>query len=667
MTDSPRYIEDVFGPRGFLARGKPGYAPREGQIEMVDIVDQVFTDGGRCVVEAMTGTGKGFAYLVPAIYHAAKSERRTVVATSNKKLQHQLMDKDLPTLQKLLPWNFRFEVAKGRTNYVCNHNTLEAIGTDGTASFADGVIDWLLETRTGDFTSLNLRDRDVSLTKRRLALASSEECLSPKCLFLPKTDIERERDRVDEVARAAQRHGIVDGFPSTCFSKLAFGRLFAADIVVTNYHLLILHYVILAKTAGMAAILPPFDVLICDEAHNFPDIARGALGEELTLGALWRVDPKNNDLKAASEAFFGFLDSERARLRVDSKDTLWLKGPIHSAEVAGLTTILQHNLAVYRANESRLTAHETRTMRRYESAIERLNLLLSDELDDKQVRFVAPGEKRTSGVPILGSKRVDVSEFLESVWASVEGAVLTSATLTVNGEFGYVLRETGLDRMENTYVSSLESPFDFEKNSLMYVADLPDPSKQRPAWEDAVPGHILHLLRLNGGRAMCLFTSRKMMLRTRSVLGLAELPFQIYTQAEDSALNQRLFERFLEDKTSVLLGVASFREGADAPGDTCTMVIMDKIPFPAPSDPIMQALEQREENCFNRHALPRAAIAQKQGIGRLIRSVTDHGVVAILDPRLLTQRYGRMLLDSRPDGMPVTTKWEEVEAYVQKS
>lgn len=648
------------------------------------------TGDGRFLLGDFTvthNTGKSFSYLVPAIFHGIMNDVTTVVCTSNKRLQHQLIDRDLPALEKMLPWKFRYSLAKGKTNYVCNERIL---GADRSMMQSLGLDKWITSSEEGDFQELKLQPEGAMTARRALALARSEECRGSKCRFIPKgsSGDGPEIDRINKIYRKEEGGpNWSEPFPLTCFHHLMKERMARSEIIVTNYHLLFYHYVVKRHTGGVAGLLPPFQAIICDESHNIADIARDVLGEQITKGGIEQALPGDalGQIQKPVDRFFDRLEQIRSKATSNPREAGWLRDDLskdgdaqvimHCARkvVAQMTRgegVTEDGEMNQGALESISNFEERLLVQKTMSIYSRMRRLTTDEFDHLQARFIEPAPRRSkkSMTPILGSKRVHVDGFLKEVWEGKK-VIFTSATLSVDGKFSHLVSELGLREHSSLTCAEVESPFRYRDSSLLYIdTDLPDPSRQREAWEQRIPSRIIELLHLNGGSAMCLFTSRRMMNMVASALETlrGELPFRYFVQGSDSITAKQTFEKFVKDKSSVLLGVNTFREGADAPGDTCTMVIMDKIPFPAVNDPVMKALSQGDRNFFGNQMIPRAAIAQKQGIGRLIRSVTDEGVVAILDPRLHTKAYGRMLAGSRPPGMPITRHLHHVQRAIER-
>lgn len=661
----PKYLLDAFGSDGYLSAGNAAYELRRGQLEMAHLVERAYAASGQVIVEAPTGVGKSYAYLVPAIYHAATKGTKTLIVTKTITLQQQLINEDFAALQKLLPWKFSYGLALGRKNYVCNHNLVEKFNQlpDDLRVFC--------QTTPGLLRTLPPRMAYDAKERFRLPIKSYDDCDGADCCFMPAkppgnatSDDAYDKYESSVERRVAGRAKVRTKFnvppethiPEHCFHDVAKQQLQSADIVVANFHLLIAHLSLLKLTNSGYHLLPPFDALICDEVHALADTARGALGDETTQNALGRLHDGAR-YRDAVDKFFAMLEDMRlqgvqhSHPRDRAEGVLWLKGD-HS-ENPIFETMMVELKKVHEMHEGRAKSdRKARQLARHaKTHLERLPELVGDKTDGAVARYIAPRAT-------IGRKCVDVALFLSALWTR-RAVVFTSATISVDGDFDYLQRETGT---EDAICCMVESPFDFADRSLLYVdLSLPSPSqKTYQAWRNQAAAHIRHLVIDNGGRALCLFTSHRMKKLAYHALSGGGLPFRVYVQPEGGTMvNASIFQSFMQDETSVLLGVQSFWQGVNPIGPSCTMVIIDKIPFAPPDDPIIQALSQFSSNVFAEHCVPRAAIQLKQGIGRLIRTTADHGVVVILDRRLVSRR-NRDLLDVRPCGMPVTNLYDEV-------
>lgn len=615
------YIDTVFGPKGLLARRFPGYAPRPGQVALARAVDAAIRHGEHLMAEAPTGTGKSLAYLVPASYHAAEHGQRVVVATANIALQEQLVAKDLPLLAELLPWRFRFELLKGRQNYLCPSRmheeraqaAFDALAHPGNARMYRVIADWAASTQTGDVSELPF---EPTARLWRQFSTTSEDCKGSDCRF---------RDQ--------------------CFALKAKERAEDADVVVTNYHMLFLHLQLRDATGG-DLVLPAFEVAICDEGHKAADIAREFFGFRITAGSIrWagrllgRIGQGAlaERLEALTREFFELLtayersDAYHRRLRQETP-VPWTALRARLGEVARA-----YQVALDDAPDADARADLKRARTRALALAIHLEAAMTLE-DEGSVYFLEPSQK---GDVALASKSIDVSERLRRLFFDAAHSVtITSATLTTGGGFDYARRELGVPEPRELVV---ESPFDFETQALLIVPeDMPEPSE--PDFPDAVAEALAEIIELAGGRTLGLFTSYRNLETAHA--RLAGCGYRVLRQGE--LPRTQLIEAFRKDVRSVLLGTESFWAGVDVPGEALSCVVIDRLPFPSPDDPLLDALSERDPAWFRNVSLPRAIIAFKQGFGRLIRARTDRGVVVVLDQRLIAKRYGRLFLRSLP-------------------
>lgn len=605
-------VGDFFGPGGILSN--IGYSTRDGQIRMAKAVEEALLCERSLMVEAPTGTGKSLAYLVPAIQWALDNKSTVVVATANIALQEQLINKDLPLLRDLLG-EFSFALAKGRSNYLCLHATDDAEPDVREEFFPqlDDVLEWGSQTQTGDMSELNF---EPHFSVKQAVTVSSDDCLGKKC---PRKD--------------------------DCFANAAKKKLNGCHVVVTNYAMLFANMRVIDATDGFASILPPFRILIMDEAHKAADIARDFFGQRVTAAGMRRIvsrlrDKSKNlrqDVVNESEALFGQLGrlvtqntpSIKSRLPVNAERAIYLLaqvGETYEALWIASEQAAQQDAAVYEKCRRR-AAEYARTLQ---------DLLLMQP--EQHVHFFD-----VSGHTLaLASKPVDIAEELR-LRLSGTTLIATSATLTVGGDFRPLARDLG---MEESDTLSVDSPFDHEQQAAVAIyPSAPDPND--PAFPLWCAAEIEKIARASGGRLLGLFTSYKNLDVTHARLKAARLPFKVLRQ--NDAPRTKLVEQFKNDVTSVLLGTDSFWAGVDVPGEACSVVVIDKIPFPMRSDPVLDVVIARDpKGWFMKYSLPRAVIQFRQGAGRLIRSASDRGVIVILDSRLSTKRYSKLFLKSLP-------------------
>jgi ATP-dependent DNA helicase DinG len=595
-----------------------GGEARAGQLEMAEAVGGVLERGGQLVVQAGTGIGKSLAYLVPVIL----SGRTTVVATATKALQDQLATKDLPFLAAHLGQPFEFAVLKGRANYLClqkaveigqgdDQLVLEDVREDELGSFGKELvrlIQWAKGSRTGDRADLDFEPRARAWAQLSV---TAREC--PGALACPQGE--------------------------DCFAEAAHRRAAAAQVIVVNTHLYAMHL----ATGGW--LLPEHEVVVFDEAHALEDVAASAFGLELGEGrfsALARtiraMAPEEADaVDVAGRRLGDALEGERGR-RVSPAQL--------ESVMAASGEAVRRALAGVRSGE----ADENRRTR----AVKAASALAEDvataaSAGDDDVAWVEGGP----GPAVLRVAPVEVGTLLaERLWSSVRTAVLTSATIPSN----LPLR---LGLPAGAQPLSVASPFDYESQSLLYcAAHLPDP--RQPRYEAAMQAELEALVRAAGGRTLALFTSWRAMRAAAEALAPV-LPWRVLTQ--DELPKPALLATFSEDETSCLFATMGFWQGVDVPGAALSLLVIDKLPFSRPDEPLMQARRDRAgAAAFRTVDLPRAASLLAQGTGRLIRSTTDRGVVAVLDSRLATAGYRWELVQALPP-MPRTKDRAEVETF----
>jgi ATP-dependent DNA helicase DinG len=617
------YLSDVFGDGGIFASRFPGYEARPGQVALARMVDEAMSSGRHALGEGPCGTGKGVAYCVPAIHQAVKHGKRVVIATANIALQEQLVTKDLPMLKELLPWDFEFALLKGRNNFVCLDRLREAEARgELTMGYGDEVeqqlqhiLGWERETETGDKSELPFVPKVQAWSK---ASVGSEECKRDGCRFF-----------------------------DDCYAERAKAIAAEADIVVTNFHMLFAHLAIRGET-GRDLVLPPFDFLVLDEAHEAADVAREFFGftisrftitrlAQVAAEAGWRpiarklrdaVDPLFRDIVA-----FERSASYRKRLRTP--------GFVDEEPIVGLLQTLA-GVAADRVDDSGRSREEQNTARN----IARLSMLAASRIteaiaqsDGNKVYWI---ELDTKGRAKLRAKPIDVSKRLrEDLFDTTDSVSLVSATLTTGGHFKFCRAEVGVPDEALEVIA--ESPFDFSTQSLLVVPDnIPEPKD--PGFPSAVSWALEQVIDACDGRTLGLFTSYRVLNAVydqvrhygHRVLRQGDLP------------RTELSRIFKEDVGSVLLGTESFWTGIDVKGEALTAVVIDKLPFPHPDDPVISAICERDPRAFNNYLLPKAIISFRQGVGRLIRSRDDIGVIVLMDRRIAEKNYGRRFLASLP-------------------
>jgi len=630
---------EVFGPEGLIARAHPEYEYRPGQVEMARAVMRAFEEKRHLIVEAGTGTGKTLAYLVPAVAAALGGNGRVIVSTGTKNLQEQLMEKDIPFLQGILPKPFAATYMKGRSNYLCLNRLARAQsapvleGLDEVDYFEE-VCHWSRESETGDRAELaNLPE---TLSFWRHIDARSETCLGQKCPDFDPCFITRMRNRAQE-----------------------------AEIIVVNHHLFFADLSLRGGNYG--SVLPEYTAVILDEAHLIEDVASEYFGAQVSnyqiedlvrdLGMLTiedaEVDKELTHSVARMSRFsdnfwMGFRDGrgEDGRYPIIPGTFARRKsdGELEGTPLGELYMALEG--AIARA-ETTLDAMKEKSPD-VESLIRRLRELrfeLEFIVTGTDRKFVYWLERRNRGV-FLRASPIDVAGLLQDkLFDEVPTVVLTSATLSSGGNFAFIRDRLGLDTADDLIA---ESSFDYQSQAILYLpARMPDPRARE--WAAAAAAEVTRILNATEGRAFVLSTSLAgMQALYENVWGEIDYPCLI----QGSASKGQLLKRFRETPNAVLFATSSFWQGVDVRGEQLSCVIIDKLPFAVPTDPLVAARQRHIEDTggssFYQYSVPQAIIALKQGLGRLIRSTTDRGVLAILDPRLRTKGYGRTFLQSLP-------------------
>jgi ATP-dependent DNA helicase DinG len=633
---------DLFGAEGPLATAIPGFATRDEQIEMAEQVAMALRAHGRLIVEAGTGTGKTFAYLVPALL----SGRRVIVSTGTRNLQDQLFHRDLPTVARAIGRPVRVALLKGRANYLCIHR-LELAEQQAAArglrrEVARGlgkVREWARVTRQGDIAELTqLSDSDPVW---QWVTSTRDNCLGPEC---PSFD----RCHVVQARREAQ----------------------AADVVVVNHHLLMADLVL--KEEGFGDLLPGADAIVIDEAHQLPEIAANFLGfvvssrqlqslsrdvaaELLATGV--RHEVPATFAQTLDRHLFDLQDALRGpRERAEARE--WSAHVVESIEqLQGLLSEFVAALGEAAKDSTAIAA----LRRRGAELAARLRMLVAQDEEAASVRWA---QSSTHGVT-LHYVPVDVAEQLGALVEGHTSAwICTSATLAVGDSFDHFMGRLG---MREATTVRFGSPFSYERQTLLYLPRGLDPPSS-PRHTEQVIDAALPVLHAAGGRAFLLFTSHRALRDAAEILLQrlgATLPFPVLVQGDGP--RESLLSKFREYGNAVLLGTSSFWEGVDVKGAALCVVVIDKLPFAAPDDPVLKArldaIEQRGGSPFFEEQIPQAVIALKQGVGRLMRDPNDFGVVMVCDQRLRTRAYGRIFLESLPP-MPRTERIEEVEEFL---
>jgi ATP-dependent DNA helicase DinG len=647
MSPSAR---DLLGPDGPLARALPGYEAREAQLAMADAVERALSGERHLVCEAGTGTGKTLAYLVPAIL----SGKKVVVSTATKALQEQIVTKDLPLLAQYTGLRVDALLVKGLSNYLCRRRygefraSAEAL-RPGHASAIATIERWVGETESGDLAELvTLEERDVV----RLEVASSSDT----------------------------RVGAGCGYYEECFVTRLKREAERAQLLIVNHHLLFADLALKGDHPGGA--LPAYEAVVFDEAHQLEDVATDFFGVRVS-GA--RVEALARDAERAfrraglGDALFARSENASLSAKVREAGVYFFSWLVRHATGEGGVAVrqplepegwpddlreayhrLEASLAALGAFAQAQTKGETVEQIARRALALRADLEAVVERPERQVAWLDTTGRGAS----VGCSPVDVAGLLKAkLFDVVPSAVLTSATLATGQGFAFFRARTGLEGGAAPVDElALPSPFDYAANALVYIArDLPEAND--PAYFARAGERVAELVRASGGGAFVLCTSLRAMRALHAALARAGVgPLFVQGQAPKGAL----LARFRADGHAVLVATMSFWEGVDVPGQALRLVILDKIPFPVPSDPVVRArglaLEGEGQNPFTAYHVPTAAITLKQGFGRLLRTASDRGVVALLDRRLVTRGYGKALLASLPPA-PRTQRLDDVVEF----
>lgn len=630
-------VAAILGAEGPFAREVPGFAPREAQQRMAAAVAEAIDERDLLIAEAGTGTGKTFAYLVPALM----SGRKVIVSTGTKALQDQLFFRDLPRVRSVLGSRAKVSLLKGRANYLCLHRLDQAVREGNpdrkVAGQLSAIRAWSARTRYGDKSEMVEVPEDSALWPR--VTSTPENCLGVECAFF------------DDCHVVKARREAMD-----------------ADVVVVNHHLLMADLAL--KQEGFGEILPGADAFILDEAHQIPELAGQFFSQsvssrqltELAQDALTEAQGVTGATSQLLEPVDVVQDLVR-RLRL-AMDPLPERGPIGALDrheaVHALLTELRDVVAAL-ADLLAGLGERSRGLANVHERAQMLSLRLDRIAEEHSVSDVRWYETWPRGFA-LHATPLDLSAPLRAMRMSTDAAwIHTSATLSIAGDFQHFARQLGIEDPRTLHV---ESPFDYGRQALAYLPkDLPEPAARD--YTDKVVAAIRPILDASDGRAFLLFTSHRALRRAAELME-GRVPWPLFVQG--TAPRHRLLEEFRQSGRGVLLGAASFWEGVDVAGDALGVVVIDKLPFAMPDDPVLQArleaLEAAGINPFMGWQVPTAVIALKQGVGRLIRDVHDRGVLVLCDPRLSSKGYGRLFLASLPP-MPRTRELAEAVAFLQ--
>lgn len=644
-------ITAIFQPDGLLAQRLPHYEQRPGQLEMAQAVAGVLIDdnpwgeadllGKKLAVEAETGIGKTLAYLIPA----ALSGQKVVVSTGTINLQEQILRKEIPFIRQYIAPHLAAICVKGRQNYLCLYRYHQFISNPQAKLFANQRLDdlqhWTQTTHVGDRAELDWLPDNSSLWRE--ISATTSQCLGSNCPDF-----------------------------STCFITTLRREASQSSLIIVNHHLFFSDLGL--RRLGFGEVLPRYESVIFDEAHHLENVATTYFGislshyqlldlaQDIAKEASTAMGDKNQDKAGAMANSLAQQASRLATLfpaeigRFALHDFINAQHGPWQRETALLATLLEGLSQLVETIGEQLESWTGFGRRLLEA-----RMALDHFTTTSNPSYVYWYERRAKSVALTASP-IDIADDLQSdLYPQVKSATFTSATLTTGGTFSYFFGRLGLG--DETITLRLPSPFDYQNRTCLYIPPKEFPQPNEGRFLAAAQQTIFDLLMVSKGRALVLFTSFRAMEYMLRFLG-DELPYPVFSQGE--APKAALLEKFRQETNSVLLAVASFWEGVDVPGETLSCVIIDKLPFEVPSDPVIKArvskIEEEGGKPFFQFQVPRAILTLRQGLGRLMRSLDDQGLLAILDVRLRTKGYGKIFLNSIPPS-PIISNMEEAAHF----
>ena len=630
----------ALGDTGPFSEGIEGFKSRPGQIEMAEAVENAISSCGTLVSEAGTGVGKTFAYLVPALL----SGEKVIVSTGTRHLQDQLFLKDLPVVSGMFKQKPKAALLKGRSNYLCKHRLSKAqysphLSSPESQNQLGKVARWAEHTVSGDISELSAVTEDDPIWAH--VTSNIDVCA------------DHEADEFDG-----------------CFVLQARKKAQEADLVVVNHHLFCADLAL--KEEGFGEILPSAAAFIFDEAHQLPEVASSFFGKRLAsrqiielardiIAAQLTEAPDEAGLRLLAEDLERAVRDFRLAMGIERRRAAWIDIS-DSQEIAEAFPNIQ---ACYAELERALdkSSERGRALETCHKRVLRQMALLENFDDDKDDEFITWFETYSTGFS-LNLTPLDVAGPFARAMAGLPAAwIFTSATLTVNGEFNHFRRALGISKDAEQCVA--DSPFDYMKNAMLFAPpNMPQPNS--PQYSSAVLDLALPIIKASRGRCFMLFTSHRALNEAADYFE-DRLDYPIYVQGKGS--KTELLQNFRDAGNGVLLGTSSFWEGVDVRGEALSCVIIDKLPFGSPGDPVtkarIQALERSGRNPFMDYQIPQAITQLKQGVGRLIRDETDRGVLVLCDPRLTEKAYGSLFLNSLPR-MHRTRLIDKVETFFER-
>ena len=636
-------ISEVLGQNGPVASHLSGFAPRLEQQHLAEAIFKTLEKGDDVLVgEAGTGTGKTFAYLVPAIL----SGKRIIISTGTRHLQDQLFYNDLPLVNRALGTGVSTCLLKGRANYLCRHRLQRAMRhpallDERFQKHLRIIADWSRTTKHGDISEV------IGVPEESMVwgfIVSNEEFCS--------------RHEFDDLA--------------DCFIHKARKRAQESDIVVVNHHLLCADFAL--KAQGFGELLPSANGFVIDEAHQLPDIAAQFFGRKLssrqlldlardTVGEQLHEAPDCRELRDLAQTLETGVRQFRLAFAIEPDRAPWQSvrhEPAMERELEKLTTMLGSLSETLMDMAERGKGLES-CCKRAQLHSDALKRFVDHDGDEDYIHWY---ETYRTGFSLNMTPMNVAAPFQQAMQAMPSSWIFTSATLAVGGDFGHFKGQLGL---EDATELQVDSPFDYRKNALLYLPEnLPEP--QHRDYTRAIIKRVMPVLAASQGRAFLLFTSYRAMHEAAELLEGKLDGYPVLMQGQMP--KRELIEAFQSVGNAVLLGTSSFWEGVDVRGEALSLVVIDKLPFGSPGDPVMSAridhMKQMGDNPFFEYQVPQAAIALKQGVGRLIRDVTDRGVLVLCDPRIRTRNYGELFITSLPP-MPITRDLDEVTEFFRAS
>lgn len=628
-------VKKIFGNKGTLAESLPGFLPRPVQLEMALSITDALENGEVLIAEAGTGTGKTYAYLIPSIL----SGKKVIVSTGTKNLQDQLFHRDIPLLRKVLAQPFKTAILKGRANYICLHRMNAQLQVNNNFELTKSLLvvkNWADYSSDGEIEHLPLKPDAATLHH---ITSSTDNCLGQECDFFAKCFVFKARKQAQE-----------------------------SDLIIINHHLFFADSQL--KETGVSEFLPENAAVIFDEAHQLPEIATHFLGESLSSRQIIYLARDIQTEAQIDAPDMIVLNQLSDKLIVATRQLTFAFGATTRGAWEHIVNKPQIKQAIKELQElivELVKILETVSIRGkgLENCWRRMADLflrftrLTAEFPENQVHWF---EVQEGGFSIHHTPMYIGDFFQKVITEHAKAWIFTSATLSVNGDFSHFEFYLGLHNARKLH---LQSPFNYQKQALMYIPQLQtapnDEFYNQKILEFAVP-----LLKLTQGRTFFLFTSHRA-LKEAALLLRERVDYPLLVQGE--APKTQLLERFCALEDAILLGTSSFWEGVDIKGNHLCCVIIDKIPFMVPDDPVLKSridfYRRQGKNPFLEYQLPHAVIAMRQGVGRLIRDINDRGVLMLCDPRLYSKDYGKTVLDSLPP-IPITQSLEDIADFLER-